>query len=162
VVLLASSTDAQLAADTAMSIRFSWVSSPYVSPGNEAVVSLTVKARISSPVPGPITTSVVSFPAPGINIQIGCSNLSGGITSEWLGDCRMYVDEGPRFGALYQVFALLFASSLTPSLRNSRPRVRSLIVSKWQQISLLMAVAFADDLSCGDINLNLTKLLASI
>ena len=104
VILLASSTtDAQLEADTAITISFSWVSSPYVSPGNEAIVSLTVKARVITPVPGPITTSVVSFPAPGINIQIGCSNVSGGVTSDWLGDCRMYVDEGPRFGTLYQV-----------------------------------------------------------
>jgi len=108
VIMSAASTDEQLLSNTAVNITYRWGSSMMAvsSPGIEANVSVTVKSRFKAPVAGPITTSVASFPGPGINIQIGCSNVTGEVARKWQGSCRMYVDEGPRFGSLFQVGSL--------------------------------------------------------
>jgi hypothetical protein len=81
-------------------ITYSWVSSPYAPPDNEANLTVTVM-RITDdpPIMKPATLSTAVGPQPGINIQTGCSDVDGP------DNCVVYVDSGPRFGTLHQVLA---------------------------------------------------------
>ena len=81
-------------------ISYRWVSSPYIPPlDNEANLTVIIHGIANHTIVKPVTTSTAMAPEPGINVQLGCSDLGG---ADSLDSCFIYVNGGPHFGTLHQ------------------------------------------------------------